>query len=135
MTTEAMSNTELFELCKAVYEATGWDSHDQWFMTNVNHPNDVIAKARPRILTIDREYEAGYRTDTPLYTSDYLLEKLPAKLRRNTSNQKRTETLRLFKRVGQIYVAGYSGIIYLSAGTPLLALLKLTLALKQENLL
>ena len=65
-TTDTNQASELFELCKQVYEATGWkDTHgrlDDGNHTIRNEGNEVLLGTK----------------QVPLYTSDYLLEKLPA---------------------------------------------------------
>lgn len=52
--TTAKQASELFELCKQVYEATGWEAPDTYKAADGNPENDWQA-----------------------YDSDYLLEKLP----------------------------------------------------------
>lgn len=55
-------SNELFELCKQVYEATRWivsEYPNDWYMQQRVTGRAALAKAHP------------------LYTSDYLLEKLP----------------------------------------------------------
>ena len=97
-----MSN-ELFELCKQVYERTGYET-GEW----TNDSGGYVSPASDLI-------EAGIHF--PLYTSDYLLEKLPP-------------GLDLFKRPNS-YVAigpGDDPSVHQS-DTPLKALLKLTIAL------
>jgi len=74
---------ELFELCKEVYERTGWrplapegTTVSYW----VQHDDEY-----------DLEYGAvGLPIDggvTPLYTSDYLLEKLPPHIKLEKTNR------------------------------------------------
>lgn len=61
-------SNELFELCKQVYEAAEWDSEelDHW---QERHGGDGM-------MMLDvMSYEPGV---APLYTSDYLLKKLPS---------------------------------------------------------
>lgn len=63
------------ELCKELYEVSGWLGDDRWYMTNpVGY---VIGTATPRIFENDKDYVLGYRTDTPAYDLGYLLRKLP----------------------------------------------------------
>lgn len=112
------SADELFELCKQVYDATGW--------------------------TPPRKSERG--TWKILYTSDYLLEKLPKFLERETRHGRITGSgesidMRLqLREVGyeweadyyheESYTQEYGNIL---TTTPLKALLKLTLALNEAG--
>lgn len=136
-----MSHTdpELFELCKEVHKRTKWDdetltnswkrliSHDMkqwrdWFIAGYNnHTNDFSEKT------------------VPLYTSDYLLEKLPSHLNENNE----TYYLTLEKMNDQSYTASY-GYVDIGqvdhpkikpeiADTPLAALLKLTIKLHENG--
>jgi len=69
-----MSNTdqELFELCKQVYEKTGWkDTLQCIWNEQVSMPDKSV---------VDYGIESSYKGYSPLYTSDYLLEKLPAEI-------------------------------------------------------
>lgn len=77
-----MSNTdtELFELCKQVYEATGWFQARKvtsWY----HYFEPTPAKYHPgewRIAFKEiNNPKEQYWEHIPLYTSDYLLEKLP----------------------------------------------------------
>ena len=71
-----MSNndTGLFELCKAVYEATKWKAGDWWY-ERTDPKSRVYLKllGRPDIGFVLDEHDIL----VPLYTSDYLLKKLP----------------------------------------------------------
>ena len=113
-----MDNDELFELCKEVYESTGWRGEDG-FITTIGGKWIKDVKKGWFDETIDSD---GFY---PLYTSDYLLEKLPC----NKGNH-----VDLGKWSGGYWSAGWqpnSGRRYIRAvaDTPLKALLKLTLAL------
>lgn len=89
-------DTELFDLCKAVYEATGWDDNGADLMDT-------------------------FKDGTPIYDSDYLLDKLPHKTYCGTNN------------VG-MGVAWKTGTDFdQTADTPLKSLLKLTLALHKSG--
>ena len=103
------AENEVFELCKQVYEATGWDKTKDAF----------------------RLYIDG--VPVPLYTSDYLLEKLPKSLNRYG----------LFElaptRAETMWSAGYwtndrLETFSVIGDTPLKALLKLTLNLHEEGI-
>ena len=50
-------------------------AHTSCLMTSPD--GRVIGTATPRILEYDRDYENGYRTDTPAYDAGYLLRELP----------------------------------------------------------
>lgn len=96
-----MNDNELFELCKQVYEATGWD------------------------------YQNG-----AVYTSDYLLEKLPKKV----EGADWSYWLTLSPMDGESWDADYEfedtePRHFEYADTPLKALLKLTLALHEAGVL
>lgn len=140
-----MSNdNELFELCKKVYERTQWDNgRSRW----------VVVPIRAHGLDDYRSWKLvtpGYRGKTglgfvPLYTSDYLLEKLPGAvhetLDKKDSKRKQQFALRCEAPIVNymqgtwafFYDAGYftpESIKYWSdANTPLKALLKLVIAL------
>ena len=64
MVTDTNQASELFELCKQVYEATGWE-------------NDGYVK----YLNKAPNYECRYH-NASIYTSDYLLEKLPEEVKK-----------------------------------------------------
>lgn len=63
------------ELSRELYELSGWEGNDRWYMTDPG--GKVIGTATPRIFKHDRDYENGYRTDTPAYDLGYLLRMLP----------------------------------------------------------
>jgi hypothetical protein len=108
-------DNELFELCKEVKEATGWvDTDCGWYSNggkvhdtrSVWHKNDVFDKP----------------DNVPLYTSDYLLEKLPTKI---------NDTSLVIETDGKIWWAHYldenyigGGKLYRETDTPLKALLR-----------
>ncbi len=104
---------ELFELCKEVYEKTRW--------------NDESAP-------LVRFEEKDSNTVAPLYTSDYLLEKLPRQIKEHYHI-----TLQ-FIVLGEPFCASYDSSLdpldtlhERFADTPLKALLKLTLALHEAG--
>ncbi len=113
--TDTNQASELFELCREVYEKTGWKPTD---------------------------WQHGDEGGQPLYTSDYLLEKL-----QQLANTDRNQ-LHLFTDTNN----GYSAKMTISGGsygeedyhwyeisdgyghrTPVLALLKLTIALSEAG--
>lgn len=106
-----MSDTSVFELCKQVYEATGWDTNSMF---------------------ID---------DTPRYTSDYILEKLPGLIGITSVHMDDVHTEVRKLRPGEspsgaTYQSNVKGLLIGAGGdTPLQALLKLTLKLHVEGLL
>ena len=119
------ANRELFELCKRVYEATGWDGTDKCRAYLKNPYVDVwdwetIPCHEDNIADVDEWY--------PLYTSDYLLEKLPVGTNISKTNTDTTEP-----SIYYLATCRNNGIH--QGGTPLKALLKLTLKLYEEELL
>lgn len=56
--TTSVPEDELFDLCKEVYRRTNWDDDSLWHKTY-------------------EDYRPDLDISVPLYTSDYLLEKLP----------------------------------------------------------
>lgn len=124
-----MKDQELFDLCDQVKKNTGWwDPTMEW-------------------LYADSDCECGHKNMAPLYTSDYLLEKLPAQI---VSHEKEGHKANLVQRKelndpddvsrGNVYFAWYT-VYYeddpadygVHADTPLKALLKLTLALHEAG--
>jgi len=118
-------DTELFELCKKVYERTGWKDtpsnyHEIYLTKEIFIAPDVNWQIN---------VEGPIMFICPLYTSDYLLEKLPREIQ--------SETIELVAYGGH-WEAAYSGarddlwnqnIGSHAAETPLKALLKLTISL------
>lgn len=144
-----IASGELFELCKQVYEATGWDDTDKVF-------SKVINRRAGSVTSVGRGYKATRKTDgyvvrvvrrdnrqkytIPLYTSDYLLEKLPFFHEYwNGGNEAGYLTVKHWavrseagyweengdRKPDNKFTSGY-------ADTPLEALLKLTLKLYKE---
>ena len=132
-------DNELFELCKEVYKRTGWkDTLDFaykskpgiWLVQRANNYN-----AKPSWWLVSDEVPSGC---TPLFTSDYLLEKLPV------YSEDAEGMLSVTTRQGQErngWMAYYEDIDGYSVGaegigeSPLEALLRLTLELHEQNLL
>ena len=73
---------ELFELCKQVYEATGWDGTEKFWHSLISHDMKTWSDYKLQDYKPDNLF--GIRI-VPLYTSDYLLEKLPKKIKRDSS--------------------------------------------------
>jgi hypothetical protein len=113
--------TELFELCKQVYEATGWDDTTDVLSKNVASGNVVsfMRGATPDLYPYDQ-------SDVPEYTSDYLLEKLLP-----------TTSIKFAKltdgNIGIFYQPTKPDYADYKSDTPLKALLKLTIALKESG--
>lgn len=113
-------SNELFELCKQVYEVTKWDDVESY----INESEDYV---NPSSDVIDPVIH------TPLYTSDYLLEKLP-----RTQEMFGNTTYLTVQGVNiDQWCASYDHIEGQSfkgqfADTPLKSLLKLTLKLHEE---
>lgn len=109
-------DNELSELCKEVYEKTGWDKSTEIIRKySLNKVPSVFTRP-PKgmelgVLSGTIEWQA------PLYTSDYLLQKLPKKT---------------WIKHSELWVANL-GRLHLTSDTPLKALLKLTLALHQAG--
>lgn len=140
-----MEDKELFELCKSVYEKTGWKGQHFWYMPEMQ----TAPNGQPLITDhyIPVYQPSGSRIGFPLYTSDYILEKLPDAIKHPEHGYKWRLQL---KKIGKWYVASYENELWVrvymaneyrtdeklytwkepyTADTPLKALLKLTLAL------
>lgn len=129
-----MIDNELFELCKEVFERTreiwGWNDEMQWLEIDVYGKMTVSNKWRA--LTFNPEI----KDHTPLYTSDYLLEKLPKYLLWQGANSRLELVPQGYEYGGsaELWCATYaqprhSIPILEAADTPLKALLKLVIAL------
>lgn len=130
------SSGELFELCKRVYEATGWDeSENVWYANggDVSHESPLLS----RRMVFDKPLSV------PLYTSDYLLEKLPFRTKYTRGDGRIAKgwcyLVLTYADNGQS-VATYANrnkewIEPFYSDTSLKALLKLTLELHEDGLL
>lgn len=123
------AENEVFELCKRVYEATGWKNTEDGFFDG-----GEVMPFTDRIGT----YIGASNFRCPLYTSDYLLEKLPV------YSEDAEGMLSVTTRQGQErngWMAYYEDVDGYSVGaegigkSPLEALLRLTLKLHEEGLL
>lgn len=124
-------DTELFELCKEVYERTGWETKARYYMTlngktSIWHWQDA------------QEFDKSERT--PIYNSDYLLEKLPNKLVRDSEGLTDQDFwLTLTPGTDGWYTcyslnaAAFEIVLGVKSATQLKALLKLVLALKEAG--
>lgn len=125
-----IEDLELFELCKSVYEKLGWKGE---FVSWIQNGKTVstIHKNHP-------EYYGIVETDyvCPLYTSDYLLEKLYFVLFKG----KRKHISLIFEEDGSYSIDAddiYNGprLNVQNADTTLKALLKLTIKLADEGMI
>lgn len=129
-----MQDKELFDLCKQVYEATGWGL----VLGMLHFDADGIKTMRSY-----RDGIAFTKGCTPLYTSDYLLEKLPPALWVYSSKEGRklVHLLNIARQGDGNSVALYEipydeefrGAYQSRSETTLKALLKLTLALHEAG--
>ena len=121
-------SNELFDLCKQVYEATGWDGTEKFWHSLISHDMKTWSDYKLQDYKPDNLF--GIRI-VPLYTSDYLLENLP---------------LEKGNYIGlQIWSGGNWGASWQPSrgkrhtsaidDTPLKTLLKLTLKLHEEEIL
>lgn len=135
------TDTELYELCKQVYEATGWENtpnayyvEGHYFSGNIEMP-----EGEPYLAQESGKYDLAFPTKwvCPLYTSDYLLEKLPSRL--IFHNNDCAIEVRRTKKDKYMWSANirhsYGQYFKQISDTPLKALLKLTLKLHEEKIL
>lgn len=111
-------DNESFQLCKELYERMGWRDVAQCF-----RPTPVNSGANYRLIQL----HPSIPQDIPLYTSDYLLEKLP-----------RTfggVALALWAGGAKGWIAEYDGKQFMRShgSDPRKALLKLTLDLHEAG--
>jgi hypothetical protein len=124
MTKSIDANNELYELCKQVYERLGWDVTKEFFL----FCPDGSKYAGSGVIDTDKTI--------PLYTSDYLLEKLPNNLKDDDGNSVAPAVYKFPNQ--QKYRADYHQtfsrpLVDVYADTPLKALLKLTIALHEAG--
>lgn len=126
-------DNELFELCKEVYVKTRWErTKEAYYRQGKYNSGGIWFKPHDPFIEANtgKYVDFPYEFLTPLYTSDYLLEKLPES----------TTVAKRFTGEGSLspekkYTAWLSDDYQTWADTPLKALLKLTLALHKEGLL
>ena len=125
------ASRELFELCKQVYKATGWETPDWWGKSAYSGEYRVVPSKYYEQKVFADEGDAGSFYDhLPHYTSDYLLEKLPREIDGNDL------VLTPVMDTGWGACYEHNGLKTQAIDdTPLLALLKLTLKLHEEKLL
>ena len=119
--------SELYELCKEVYERTGWeqepdisylykywDNHDELCVISIEEAGDALI---------------------PAYTSDYLLEKLQSWFYDMGASDFGQFNVTMLADVYIAKVRGHDGEFseQAAADTPLKALLKLTIALDKAG--
>jgi len=119
---------ELFELCKEVYEITEWET-ERFYWSDTRNPDKYIESLRKlQIIDYKPRWLNGKDNEdkhvVPLYTSDYLLEKLP-----NTSYQMDVTSAGV--KLTSFYTDEKWETVH--SDTPLKALLKLTLALHKAG--
>ncbi len=133
--TDTNQASELYELCKKVYELTGWKGTQTFAVQSDDDTPFTVSNEHTELG--HKIYRVAY-----LYTSDYLLEKL-----QQLANTDRNQ-LHLFTDTNN----GYSAKMTISGGsygeedyhwyeisdgyghrTPVLALLKLTIALSEAG--
>lgn len=130
------ADNELFELCKEVYKRTGWkDTHDviDFYEGKYTVQKDCSGYVDP--------FKNGVYW-SPLYTSDYLLKKLPPAIWDETLDGTKVVCLLTINMQGSgeaiaVYTIPYDeqfrGAYSNTADTPLKALLKLTIALDEAG--
>ena len=111
-TTDTNQASELFELCKEVYGLLPfWAGTDMIYGKEQDGDWEIM----PLTLSIPK------RNRIPLYTSDYLLEKLP-------------DEVMVMKHMKGMSSARHVSVEYIQyADTPLKSLLKLTIALSEAG--
>lgn len=139
-------DNELFELCKEVYEKTKWGRFDNgttptdFYYSKGWNGKDKVEWAEEHYsfwqqaallhVSLDRERAV------PLYTSDYLLEKLPKKIKHN--GKRLSPSLKSVDEhkwwLAQYYeIADGTPEYNCVSDTPLKSLLKLTIALHEAG--
>jgi hypothetical protein len=122
------ADNELFKLCKEVYKRTGWDGDKQFAY------DDTYGDKWLRYIAEFPHESREWRLENmiPLYTSDYLLEKLQGVY--GWSDFSLTSDPTESGVVWQSLYHTYDGMDYkYKSDTPLKALLKLTIALSEAG--
>lgn len=127
-----IESRELFDLCRSVYKATGWTGTNQ--VIGIYYQ---ISEVDVKYGIFDRSNKRKEPVYTPLYTSDYLLEKLPSPL--IFHNNDCAIEVRRTKKDKYMWSANirhsYGQFFKQLSDTPLKALLKLTLKLHEDKVL
>ena len=113
-------NQELFELCASVYKFTGWKTG-----------RHIWSPKRPLVCKGD-DFMDGM--SFPLYTSDYLLEKLPVHVDKERAKHLYQYVETFYPYTKREYMVGYEKSEFSEyADTPLKALLKLVVTLHESG--
>ena len=120
--TDTNQASELLELCKEVYRR-----HQFWAGTDMIFGKEVGRDWRIMPLT----FRIPKRNRIPLYTSDYLLEKLPSTIKNEFDGD--DDYLILYKKSGSWYADYMGQFLRCKGDTPLIALLRLTIVLSKEG--
>jgi hypothetical protein len=124
---------ELFELCKQVYEKTGWKDTHERLLKSQRGINQIRNEGNEVLLG---------SIEAPAYTSDYLLEKLPPALWIEVTGEGKQVALLAVNMQGNgeaiavnelPYDKEFRGTYSNHADTTLKALLKLTIALSDAK--
>jgi hypothetical protein len=115
-----MQDTELFDLCNEVYKKTKWSGSDFSYYKAVNDTWEIL-----------QQHACVKHTKCiPLYTSDYILEKLPVVIdAKDDAEKAHWLHLRMVALAKDEYNFYYEGTNLDFTGKPLIVLLKLVLAL------
>ena len=122
------NQSELFELCKEVYERTGWEGVETYAIQN-DDATWIVGDENGDLFILTKEVEAQgyYDYYAPLYTSDYLLEKLLPVCYSIQIYRRKTGLIDLMWSPQKPM---YDDVV---SDTPLKALLKLTIALSEAG--
>ena len=129
--TDTNQASELYELCKKVYELTSWKDT----RSRLDDGNHTIRNEGNEVLLGSKQ--------VPLYTSDYLLEKLPNELKRSDDQYGALWGMKnLTQMLDGVWDASYRFEDEMNppdykysceSDTPLKSLLKLTIALSEAG--
>ena len=126
--TDTNQASELYELCREVYERTGWET--DYIIKVVNHGLDSQFYSLREIDGDESVDDFAYRA--PNYTSDYLLEKLPRSIKRY-GRFELVPTMRNTRWSAGYWTDDRLDTLSVVDYTPLKALLKLTVALSEAG--
>ena len=127
--------SELHQLCKEVYERTGWEDVRDFYHEKDTFDEETQTFKRNGVFSIVERKRADY--NTPLYTSDYLLEKLPEEVEKRilvvTGGERPHAGYARRDNYGDYVLDNYYWSNAYYSDTPLKALLKLTIALSEAG--
>ena len=131
--TDTNQASELYELCEKVYELTGWNNQELlggWIQDQFDGPEN-----RGTFTTRDQIETILFKLICPLYTSDYLLEKLQSWFYDMGANDFGQFGVTMLANCCIAKVRSHDKEFseQASADTLLLALLKLTIALSEAG--